>query len=32
MMFDHEQSYLAEHSLNVIDFWSRVSDQKLASF
>jgi para-nitrobenzyl esterase len=32
MVFDHDHSYLAEHSLKSIDFWSRVSDQKLASF
>jgi para-nitrobenzyl esterase len=32
MLFDHDHSYLAEHSPKSIDFWSRVSDQKLASF
>lgn len=32
MVFDHDHSYLARHSLKSIDFWSRVSDQKLASF
>jgi para-nitrobenzyl esterase len=32
MLFDHRHSYLAEHSLKSIDFWSRVSDKKLASF
>jgi len=38
MLFDHDHSYLAEHTyvtehnLKSIDFWSRVSDQKLASF
>jgi para-nitrobenzyl esterase len=32
MVFDHDHSYLAKHSLKSIDFWSRVSDQKLASF
>jgi para-nitrobenzyl esterase len=32
MLFDHQHSYLAQHSPKSIDFWSRVSDQKLASF
>jgi para-nitrobenzyl esterase len=32
MLFDHQHSYLTEHSPKSIDFWSRVSDQKLASF
>jgi len=32
LLFDHEQSYLTKHSLKSIDFWSRISDQKLASF
>jgi para-nitrobenzyl esterase len=32
MYFDHEQSHLAIHSVKSIDFWSRISDQKLASF
>jgi para-nitrobenzyl esterase len=32
MYFDHEQSHLADHSVQSIDFWSRISDQKLASF
>ena len=31
MYFDHEQSHLANHTQS-IDFWSRISDQKLASF
>jgi para-nitrobenzyl esterase len=32
MMFDHESSYLAAHSHTSINFWSDISDQKLASF
>jgi para-nitrobenzyl esterase len=32
MVFDHDHSYLAQNSPKPIDFWSRVSDQKLASF
>jgi para-nitrobenzyl esterase len=38
MLFDHKHSYLAEHTYvtehnpKSIDFWSSVSDQKLASF
>jgi para-nitrobenzyl esterase len=32
MLFDHECSYIVEHTPKPIDFWSRISDQKLASF
>ena len=32
MLFDHDHNYLAEHSPKFIDFWSRISDRKLASF
>lgn len=32
MLFDHECSYLVEHNPKPIDFWSRISDHKLASF
>jgi para-nitrobenzyl esterase len=32
LLFGHEQTYLTEHSPKSVQFWSRVSDQKLASF